>query len=374
MTYEGPAQPITTYKVIDSRDKGGCPEPAEPLVVFIGARGEGTLNVREVVRRTGDLWHPAVRVAIERWRHIIMYHEHFERPGHYKVAHPDWVNVAEEQLRAIGSDGSGIAQKARQVAIKPHDAWVFKVVLGSGMDRRLLLHAHAQIGIWRGRLQEIRRNGLSEEEAVKKLVQSIEEDYRLLAAERRTLLVHDFERSSALASGSPHLPAATLPLTEFRMFTLDRLVDHYLFLECDSRDDMGQEVVERALSRMPEDLRLEMALSGFMPWWRCAPLLPSPGPTKLDLLLGFFKSKTTVARSGASRRGGWHYLIGRSERGLPRGIPRLEELSNAFDEWRFGVDTELLKKHRRRSLRSSQSYPIAARYLFPQVNTYPNPT
>ncbi len=365
----------TTYTVTDWIDKGGRPEAIDPLVVSRDAVGrEQTFSVRVIARETGNLWHTAVRVAVERWRHVIMYREHFERPGYYKVAHREWVNVAEEQLNAIGPDGRGIATKAKQMAIKPHDAWKFKVMLGSEMDRRLLIHLHKQLSSWRAKLQELRGNRLSEAQAVKSLIQSIEEDYHLLAAQGNPLAMFDFERSG-LVPGSPHLPAASLPLSQDRRYLLTRVIDDYLFLECDSRDEMTPELIQRALERMPDNERTEIALSGFMPWWCSAPLLPSLGPTKLDLLLRFLESKSTVTRNGDCRRGGWHYLTGISTNGRPCGIPRIDAFLNAFDEWRFEIDSQLLRKHRTRGLKSARDWPrINPRYLFPQMNTFHNPS
>ena len=356
------------FRVIDWQEKGGCQELIEPLVSVTDASGSEEINVRRVIKTTGNLWHPAVRVAIKRWRHIVMYHEHFERPGHYKVAHRDWVNIAEEQLRAIGPDGRGIAQRARQLAIKPHDAWVFKVMLGSGIDRRLLLHAHTQISEWRRMLQEIRGNGLSEENAAAEVIQCIENHY-LKAEIQGGPLLYD-ERYGVFVSSSPLQPAATLPLSVARTILIKRMAYDYHFGECEGFEEVTREAWERALSEMTEDVKLEIELSGFIPDWFCAPLIPSPGPTKLDLLLGFFKSKTTVTSAGVSRRGGLHYLTGRNPEGFPRRIPRIEELSNAFDEWRFDMDPQLLKTHRHRRLPTGMPHHIDARYLFPQMNTY----
>jgi hypothetical protein len=254
---------------------------------------------------------------------------------------------------------------------------VFKEVLGGGIDSWVLQDVFTLLPVLREHLKQLRESGLSEDDSVAAVIQSLKKTFGMMAA--RGCFYYEQTRGRV----SLQEPGASLPLGYVERLRLEIRTKHLLAWDHTipnedprmnslgarvslRRDLMTPETIERAVSSLDEQTRLKISLSGLTPWGSVAPLLPAQGWTKLDLILEFLqarhqRSTEPDTNEEVSIRGGRNYLTGYR-------CPRRVELVNAFNEWRSKKSGATQKTHRRRADKLPSQ--IDARYLFPQLNTY----
>jgi hypothetical protein len=310
-----------------------------------------------------------VRVAIERWRHIVIYRQHFKHAGKYQTASAEWVSIAEKQLERLGPYGEGLLRDSRKRAIKAYGRYVVASVLGAFEDWTLLRLVFNRLTLARHEIKRLKASSESEDGAIRLVLESIRGAFSLQAAARR-----GFMYGANVEPVSPHLPVVRVPLDQGRRYVLERLLEVELGKDGIGSFPIGADPkdIERAVARLPEDIKIEMRMGAFVPPWRTGPLFGSTSKTKLELVLDFLRARPSNTETGIIR-GGRRFLTCRE-------TPEFEDFKNAFFEWAFELPVNTRKSYDRRRAQHGKSEgsarkldptefpPIKARHLFPQYN------